>query len=441
MKILIVYPNRYRLLRPPPVGASIVARAAQEAGHEVRLLDLMFAKDPSGELARELGDFQPELVGFNLRNIDNQAIDEPRSFIPEYAALIAQAEAAVPTVVGGTALMAMPEEVFRASGATYGLCGPAAKTFPRWLEERANGVARFETPGAMWHEEGAVRLNPYSIDAYGSEGRIGWRFFDSGRYRGPEMGACVITKSGCPYRCLFCDARNRFGSRFFPRDPELVVEELRADAAEHGHNRFLYFFIDPCFNEPVDWAKRLCEALIRAELKLGWSAILEPTGDTDEELVSLMRRSGCIMVTSLVGSLDEGMHERLQRPGSVADIDRCFALLEKHGIDYMPQLLLGGPGESPGTVEASLRFLERRAPLMVDIGWGLRIMPGAGLYQVALDEGVVGPDTDMLEPRFYLSEGLDPAWLRARVKAWGRWRMPPLWLWTRMIARTMALRF
>lgn len=441
MKILVVYPNRYRLLRPPPVGASIVARAAQDAGHEVELLDLMWADDARASLARALDELEPDLVGFNLRNIDNQDIQEPRFFIPEYAKLVAQANEVAPTVVGGTALMAMPEEVFRASGATYGLCGPAAKTFPRWLDELAAGTTHFETPGAMWLEGDRLRQNPFEIDAYGTEGRIGWRYIDYARYRGQEMGACIITKSGCPYRCLFCDAHSRFGSRFHPRDPELVVEELRADAAEHRHHRFLYFFIDPCFNEPIDWAKQLCEALIRSELKVGWSALLEPTGDTDEELVALMRRAGCIMVSSLVGSLDEGMQERLQRPGSPGDIHRSFGLLEKNGIDYMPQLLLGGPGESKETVEANLSFLEGFRPLMVDVGCGLRIMPGADLYQVALDEGVVDADTDMLEPRFYLSERLDPAWLKGRVKRWKRWRMPPLWPWTRLVARSMALRF
>ena len=154
-----------------------------------------------------------------------------------------------------------------------------------------------------------------------------------------------------------------------------------------------------------------------------------------------MKRAGCIMVTSLVGSLDEGMQERLQRPGSLADIHRCFVLLEKAGIDYMPQLLLGGPGESQQTVDANLRFLDGFTPLMVDIGCGLRIMPGADLYQVALDEGVLDGDTDMLQPRFYLSEQLDRAWLDARIKRWKRWSMPPLWPWTRLAWKTAALRF
>lgn len=129
MKILLVYPNRYRLLSPPPIGLSMVARSAREAGHDVRLLDLMWVDDPEAELARALQEEQPELVGFNLRNIDNQDIREPRLFVDEYARLVAMADEVAPTVVGGTALYAMPEEVFDRVGATWGLVGEGVRSF------------------------------------------------------------------------------------------------------------------------------------------------------------------------------------------------------------------------------------------------------------------------------------------------------------------------
>jgi len=441
MKILLVYPNRYRLLSPPPIGLSMVARSAREAGHDVRLLDLMWVDDPEAELARALQEEQPELVGFNLRNIDNQDIREPRLFVDEYARLVAMADEVAPTVVGGTALYAMPEEVFDRVGATWGLVGEGVRSFVPWLEEVAAGAEAFETPGAMWRQGDAIRRNPHTIQGYGAEGRIDWGSFDYTPYRKGDMPACVITKSGCPHRCLFCDAATRFGGRFVPRDPEVIVDDLRRDAADFGHDKHLYFFIDPCFNQPIDWAKRLCEAIIDSGLKLAWTALVEPTADMDAELVELMARARCVMVTSLVGSLEEGMQERMQRPGSLSDVARCFGLLERASISVMPQLLLGGPGETRETVEANFRFLDRFRPIMVDVGWGLRIAPGADLFRVALDEGVVDADTDMLQPRFYLSPALDPEWLQGRIRRWKRWRFPALWQWTRLIARAAALRF
>jgi len=441
VKILLVYPNNFTLLSPPPVGLSMVARAAREAGHDVRLLDCMGTEDRAPLLAQALAEDPPELVGFNLRNVDNQDIRDTRFFIPEYAALVAQANQVAPTVVGGTALMAMPERVFEASGASYGLCGEGVRSFVPWLEELAAGATSFETPGAMWREGDATHMNAHEILGYGAEGRIDWSWMDLARYRKGDMPASVITKTGCAHRCLFCDANQRFGGRFLARDPEIIVEDLLHDASEYGHNRYLYFFIDPCFNQPLDWAKQLCEAIIRAEIKLGYTALVEPTADMDQELVDLMKRSGCIMTTSLVSSLEEGMQQRMQRPGSLADIARCFGMLEKAGISVMPQLLLGGPGENQQTVEANFKFLEGFSPILVDIGWGLRIPPGADLYPIALAEGVVDKDTDMLQPQFYLSDQLDPEWIEARIKAWKRWRMPKLWQWARLIGRSVALRF
>ncbi len=441
MKILLVYPNTYRVLAPPPVGLSMVANAARQAGHQVRLLDLMWADDPQAALDTALAHDGPDLVGFSLRNIDNQCMDQPRFFIAEYAPMVARANQVAPTVVGGSALMSMPKEVFDRVGATYGLCGEATRTFPRFLEELASGAKSFETPGVMWRQGGQLHQNKWTLQGYVDGGTIDWSFIEYQRYRKTEMPSTIITKSGCSHRCLFCDAPLSFGECFVPRPVEHIIDDLERDARVHKHNRYLYFFIDACFNQPLEWAKALCEALIRSDIKLIYSVLVEPTADLDAELVALMKRSGCIMVTSLLGSVEEGMQERLRRPGRVTDIVRTFRLLDDAGIPIMPQLLLGGPGETRQTVQANFEFLSTIRPIMVEFGCGLRINPGTGLYQVALEEGVVDEQTDMLEPRFYFSPQLDRKWLLDCIAAYKRRRIPPLWQWTRMIARSITVRF
>ncbi len=87
---------------------------------------------------------------------------------------------------------------------------------------------------------------------------------------------------------------------------------------------------------------------------------MEPTADLDNELVALMKRAGCTVTTCLLGSVEQGMQERLRRPGGMPEIARACQLL----------------------------------------------------YD--LEEGVVTPDTDMLEPQFHLSPHVDRDWLKAR---------------------------
>jgi hypothetical protein len=72
MRVMLVYSNRTRILEPaPPIGLSYVATAARAAGHDVHFVDLMISSDPLGELRSVLARFQPDVVGFSVRNIDN----------------------------------------------------------------------------------------------------------------------------------------------------------------------------------------------------------------------------------------------------------------------------------------------------------------------------------------------------------------------------------
>src|SRR5215469_10178141 len=72
MRVMLVYTNRARTMEPaPPIGLSYVATATRRAGHDVRFVDLMMSRAPREDLQAALRDFQPEVVGFSIRNIDN----------------------------------------------------------------------------------------------------------------------------------------------------------------------------------------------------------------------------------------------------------------------------------------------------------------------------------------------------------------------------------
>ena len=60
MKILLINTNRNKSPMPVvPLGACMVAEAAERAGHEVRFLDLMFAGDPFQAIEQEIQRVPP----------------------------------------------------------------------------------------------------------------------------------------------------------------------------------------------------------------------------------------------------------------------------------------------------------------------------------------------------------------------------------------------
>ena len=60
-----------------------MAEAAEQAGHRVRLLDLMFFKDPLNALESELRESRPDLIGISVRNIDNNDMKNPFEFFKD----------------------------------------------------------------------------------------------------------------------------------------------------------------------------------------------------------------------------------------------------------------------------------------------------------------------------------------------------------------------
>jgi hypothetical protein len=64
---------------------------------------------------------------------------------------------------------------------------------------------------------------------------------------------------------------------------------------------------------------------------------------------------------------------------------------------------MGGPAETPATVQESVALLEGYDPFMVNLKVGIRIYPHTALYDQAMTEGVITPGDNLLWPYFYLS--------------------------------------
>jgi hypothetical protein len=426
------------------VGLSLLVRPLRAAGHEVEILDLMKVEGPDGALVEAIAEVQPDIVGFSLRNLDNQEMGRPRNFVPDYVRWVALANEHAPTIIGGSAVMSAPEALLERTEATYAMDGQAVRALPHFLDELESGRrGGFTAPGLLWREGGEVRANPGELNGYGEDGSIDWSVIDMDRYRSSFGNLCVITKTGCPYRCVFCDAEVSFGPEFVPREPAAIADDLRRDAAVFGMKGKDCFLVDALFNEPLDWAKAVLEEFIRLDHRLLFSAVIEPTTQFDQEFADLLRRAGCGVATCLIGSWSDEVMAKSRRPFTTASAHRALGMLERAGVPYMVYYLLGGPGETRETVLANAKHNKRRRPIYNYASVGQRINPKSGLYDIAVDDGAIEAEADLLEPRFYLSPELrdDVDWLKAQAKQLGRPRLSALPQWARYMARALAVRF
>ncbi len=427
LRVLLVSANTEKLPDPVfPIGAAYVASAAASAGHEVETLDLCFEPSPGAALAAAVRAFTPDVVGISLRNLDSSAYPENTSYVADYRALVAQVRSLTdaPVVLGGAGFTVTPRALLAALGADVGVVGEGERAFP-WLLERLAGGAPLESgDGFLVEPEGAgVLLRSASrirdLDAFGRPSR---RHFDLDLYYQRGGALNVQTKRGCHFECVFCSYPLIEGSRVRMRTPARVVDEIEAERREHGVRH--WFFVDNIFNAPIRHAKEICEEMVRRRLDVEWSAYLNPKF-VDEELCDLLVRSGCKAIEFGTDAGSPTTIAALRKTFDVDDLRRASALCRRHELKFCHSLIFGGPGETRTTVEETLALMDELRPTAVIAMTGVRILPGTAMVEIAIRDGQLEPDDDLLEPRFYLSPALRGE-LVDRIEAHARAR--PNWI-------------
>jgi len=121
-----------------------------------------------------------------------------------------------------------------------------------------------------------------------------------------------------------------------------------------------------------------------------------------------MKRAGCAGINFGVDSLCDEQLFRLGRGHSMSDIHQLVHILEKEGLNYMFDLLIGGPGEREDTVKATVEKVKELDIPLAGIAAGIRVYPETPLGQAIATGTIKGglhpaAGHTLYEPLFYLS--------------------------------------
>ena len=416
--MLVVNTNRERSPQPcVPNGVVAVAASLERAGWAVTALDLCFARSSEAALRSALATVRPDVVAFSVRNIDNSDLVATEHYVPAAARLvgIARRESRAPVVGGGAAFGVAPLGLVEALDLDAAVAGDGEHVAAALCDAVAGGRGGAALPGVAWR--GAARLPPPAppADLDALPPSQPWRWTDLGRYVRHGATVPVQTKRGCVFGCVYCTYLNVEGKGYRLRSPAAVVEEIAA-LARHGVRRV--DFVDSTFNSPLSHAVAVAEALARARTGVGVDTTNFTPAVSPPELFAAMRRAGFRWLGVTAESASDPVLERLDKGFDAARLAACAERAQRAGIRVLWIFLAGGPGETPGTLEETLRFAASRLARgdAVYLTVGLRIYPGTRLAAIAAAEGVVAPDDPLLAPRFYLSPALPlgPALARLR---------------------------
>ena len=207
-------------LRLEPLGLELVAGAARDAGHDVRLLDLQVFRH--AELFRELREFEPDAVAFSLNYLANipEVIDLARA--------IKRARRQCFVCAGGHSVsFVAPEVLEHARGSIDCIIrGEGEAILPRVLEAAVTGGLE-SLPGVVTCDgEGPPPQLIDDLDTYQPARDLTRR---RRRYFIGHLDPCASVEltRGCPWDCSFCSAWTFYGRSYRKSSPEAVVEDLR----------------------------------------------------------------------------------------------------------------------------------------------------------------------------------------------------------------------
>ena len=411
MRVLLIATNRNSRLnsrmnaQPLPIGLAYVAGHLDPARHQVRVLDLMFADDYLAEVGNVVDEFKPEAVGISLRNLSNHSYLDTQWALPITKDVIdtVRARSNAPIICGGPAFSILPKECFEFLRPDLGVAGDAGETFAEVCNRiEAGEPAVYDLPGLVYANDGGVTLNEgLCVSAFASRPRL--EDLEMDKYRNAGFGIGVLTKLGSfSYPTPSSTASMTEANYRVIRPVDEVVAEVK-ELWERYQLRKV-FFVDNGFNFPLDHAKSLCSALIEADLGVRWNTCLA-SFNCDAELIRLMKDAGCALVLmgnrggdphDGTGSLEEQMEAQLEVP----------RLCEEGGLHYTVARTFGEPGETRETVERKLDFLRRVNPALANLRIGVSVMPGTDVAALALEEGLISDESQLIEPTFYIAEGV-----------------------------------
>lgn len=406
-------------MQPPvaPVGLDYIAGAIRKAGIEYEIIDLCLCDNPNKEPANRLAENESQLVALSFRNIDDCFWPSTTWFVPRLSDLVAQVRenTDAPIVLGGVGFSIMPERILDYTNADFGIRGDGEQALVRLIEEINGNRNWSKVPGLIWRENGQIHSNepqwPRKISLPTDRDCVANKtYFERG-------GQCGIeTKRGCNRPCVYCADPLAKGKYLRLRDTAEVADEIENLL---GQGIDVFHICDSEFNIPIKHAKEICREFVQRRLgeKIRWYTYMAVT-PFDDELVKLMKKSGCVGIDFTSDSASRIMLENYRDMHSASDLAEAVRLCRDNGITVMLDLLLGGPGETRETLAESIEFVKAVSPDCVGAGLGVRVYPGTEMAAIIEAEGAPqsnpnikrkydGP-VDLLRPTFYISHLLGP---------------------------------
>ena len=338
MKIRLIEPEPpgmhvYAKVLLPRLGLPIIAATLKAHGHDVLVYNPQMAPIDWDDVNTS------DLVGLS-------STTSTTTTAYEYAeGLRARG---IPVVIGGSHVTFMADEALE--HVDYVARGEGGEQLILELIEALAGEREFDSiPGLSFRRDGeavhnVLRERSDDLDAL--------PFPDLRLLVGSDRLTTIpiMTSWGCPFACNFCSVTAMFGRKYRFRSAESVIAEIK----DKRPGRI--FFYDDNMAADRKRLKRLLRMMIDEDLVIPWSAQVRTDVVKDEELLELMRDSGCELVYLGLESVSQATLDSYDKAQTVDDIVEGIRKLHDYGIRSHGMFVLGADTDDVQTIRDTVTF-------------------------------------------------------------------------------------
>ncbi len=239
---------------------------------------------------------------------------------------------------------------------------------------------------------------------------------------------------GCPFSCSFCTVPS-INPGFRMRPVKEVLAAVQYDDFKHWWQRKIVWFWDDNLMARQSYVKDLLRAMI--PLKKWWLTQASMDIAKDEELLTLMEKSGCIGVFFGIETFsEEALKGANKHQNRVRYYKDCIEALHRHGIAVMAGFIAGFDGDTPEDIENMARQMDE---IGVDVPFLSVLTPykGTPLYDRMVAENRLIEDRGWefyngYNVTFYPQNMTPDTLLRAHRRLWAtafsfRWSTKRIW--------------
>ena len=212
----------------------------------------------------------------------------------------------------------------------------------------------------------------------------------------------IVTSRGCPAGCKYCIKHVSYQNSVRVRSAENIVAELEHLGKLGIHNIHMYADL---FTVNRDHVVSLCKLIIERRLKIKWTCNSR-VDYVDEEMLTLMGKAGCWMISWGIESANEMVLKRARKGYKKEQAFKAVKWAHAAGIMNWGYFIIGLPGETEESIQETIAY-SKQLPLDIALFHVAAPYPGTPFFYEVVENNWFRPATKWEEVDMDKSTVLD----------------------------------